>query len=108
MLMPGFTADYSFAERGVFHGRRNRDSVSSVVLQQYAGNPAARRSASISSGDGTCVDVHYLPVCRSTHPATPFKTCCDYTHERICNGQRVAICTFTECSSSFPDTNTLE
>ena len=90
MLLPGFTAGATLAK-------------SEAVFSGVAGG-ADLRGATGFVYAASCYDTDYLPKCYSKHPAA-LGRCCDHTHERVCNGQRVAICTFTECSG-FRDTNT--
>lgn len=108
MPLPGFTADASLPETIATYSMRAEVSEATAVgLQQFDIKTLTSRGTSIARTPNVsgCVDIDYLPVCHDTHPATPFGRCCDFTHERVCNGRRVSICTFTDCTR-FPDTNT--
>jgi hypothetical protein len=106
MYLPGFTADAALETVASDSSRPAVSEAHAVVLQQINLNSLTSRGASISRTPtlSGCFDIDYVPVCRG-NPATPFGRCCDTTHERVCNGHRVAICTFTDCTG-FPDTNT--
>jgi hypothetical protein len=105
MSLPGFTADAALKTVASYSSRPAVSRAQAVVLQQFNLKSLASRAASIS-GTPTlsgCIDIDHVPVCHG-NPFTPGR-CCDTTHEKVCNGQRVAICTFTDCTG-FPDTNT--
>jgi hypothetical protein len=105
MFLPGFTADAALKTVATYSSRPASEA-QAVILQQFNLNTVTSRGASISKTPtlSGCIDIDYVPVCRG-NPATPFGRCCDTTHEKVCNGRRVAICTFTDCTG-FPDTNT--
>ena len=106
MSLPGFTADAALKTVALYSSRPAVSEAQAVMLQQFNLKSLTTRGSSISRTPtlSGCFDIDYVPVCRG-NPATPFGRCCDTTHERVCNGQRVAICTFTDCTG-FPDTNT--
>jgi hypothetical protein len=107
MSLPGFTADASLLKTTKPSSMRvDACDAKGVRLQQFDVSTLTSRGTSISRTPtvGKCIDTDYAPVCHSAHPAS-LRRCCDFTHERVCNGRRVAICTFTECTG-FPDTNT--
>jgi len=108
MLLPGFTAGASLAKATeAFSGGTSRNSARFSVQLQQANRLAVKagRLGSVSAGLSGCQDLDHVPVCYSPNPTRPGR-CCDTTHEKICNGRRVAICTFTDCSG-FPDTASL-
>ena len=108
MSLPGFTADASLPETiAPYPTRVEVSDVEAITLQQFDLNSLTSRGTSVSRTPtvSKCFDTDYAPVCHRTHPAS-LRQCCDFTHERVCNGQRVAICTITSCSG-FPDTNVL-
>jgi hypothetical protein len=105
MSLPGFTADASLLKKlELYSMPADASEAEAVRLQQFDLSTLTSRGTSISRTRG-CFDTDYAPVCRDAHPGTPFGRCCDFTHERVCNGRRVSICTFTDCTG-FPDTNT--
>jgi hypothetical protein len=101
MSLPGFTADAALKTVAGYRTRLAVPEAQAVILQQLE----TSRGASISRTPSLsgCIDIDYVPVCHG-NPFTPGR-CCDTTHEKVCNGRRVAICTFTDCTG-FPDTNT--
>lgn len=109
MLLPGFSADASLLKLGEIYSGRSIAGLEATgfpFVPQRQSLPAANGDSSLASRRlSGCIDVDHQPVCHSRSPFTP-GTCCDSTVEKICHGQRVAICTFTDCSG-FPDTASL-
>ena len=99
MSLPGFTADATLGKTFELYSM-NEAGVGEAKTSQFAVNPTAALGTPGLTG---CIDIDHLPVCRGG-TVTPFGRCCDTTHERVCNGQRVAICTFTDCTKRT-DTN---
>lgn len=109
MSLPGFTAGTSLNKPvGLYAMRNSRASlgdISAVELQQIGLKPlASSTSIAPPAAAPRCIDIHYVPRCYSANPLTPIGgQCCDFTFEKRCDGRRVSICTFTECTK-FPDT----
>jgi hypothetical protein len=103
MSLPGFTADAALKTVASYSSRLSASETRGVILQQFNLNALTSRGASRTPTLSGCIDIDHVPVCRG-NPFTPGR-CCDTTHEKVCNGRRVAICTFTDCTG-FPDTNT--
>ena len=104
MSLPGFTADASL---------RNRIAVSSTTTDfmldvasiepRLMALPGESTSLGLAAGE-KCFHADHVPVCRPLGPGGALGQCCDFTHEVFCNGRRVSICTFTDCTKR-PDTN---
>jgi hypothetical protein len=105
MSLPGFTADVSLPKPIGFYAVRNVGTAAGdkpvVELQQIGLSPlASSMSITPPAGAPGCIDIHYVPRCYSANPLTPIGgQCCDFTFEKRCDGRRVSICTFTECTA---------
>jgi hypothetical protein len=100
-VLPGFTAEAALDKTALHYaGMVISASALNQVLPQIL---SALGSSTPSLPPGTCVDIHYIPVCRQVNP---FTECCKRSYELQCpvpgspncTTSRVVSC--TECHST--------